>query len=84
MLCRTILFILFMLQGDSGGPLQILVQQPFCMYRVVGVASFGIDCGRYPGVYTRVRNFVEWIEDIVWPEEPRRRQRKDWNFCGNQ
>jgi len=53
-------------QGDSGGPLQILVEEPFCMYQVAGVTAFGAGCGEFPGVYTRVTDFLGWIEDIVW------------------
>lgn len=55
-------------QGDSGGPLQILLKSPYCMYSLIGVTSFGKDCGSYsPGVYTRVSHFIPWIESIVWP-----------------
>ncbi|XP_059475732.1 venom protease-like [Neocloeon triangulifer] len=55
-------------QGDSGGPLQFVRKDPYCMYSVVGVTSFGKFCGysNSPGVYTRVSNYVKWIEDIVW------------------
>ena len=28
---------------------------------MVGVTSFGINCGKFPGVYARISNFVEWI-----------------------
>ncbi|KAF5278596.1 hypothetical protein FQA39_LY00638 [Lamprigera yunnana] len=56
-------------QGDSGGPLQIVNPQVFCMYSIVGVTSFGKACGvaNIPGVYTRVSNYIDWIEKIVWP-----------------
>ena len=27
-----------------------------------GITSFGIRCGVYPGVYTRVSKFASWIE----------------------
>ncbi|KAB0801689.1 hypothetical protein PPYR_03875 [Photinus pyralis] len=58
-------------QGDSGGPLQIVNPDPniYCMYSIVGVTSFGKACGvaNLPGVYTRVSNYVDWIEKIVWP-----------------
>ena len=43
-------------QGDSGGPL-------VCDDFLVGVTSFGKGCGDYPGVYTRVSAFYEWIWD---------------------
>lgn len=63
-------------QGDSGGPLQIMVDRVDCvnsfpLHKVVGVTSFGRDCGRKyaPGVYSKVSRYVEWIESIVWPSE---------------
>lgn len=55
-------------QGDSGGPLQKFHHKHLCMYTIVGVTSFGRYCGtRTPGVYTRVYSYVDWIENIVWP-----------------
>ncbi|XP_075987365.1 serine protease snk-like [Anticarsia gemmatalis] len=61
-------------QGDSGGPLQVLeervdCQKSFPLPIIVGVTSFGRDCGRKmaPGVYTRVSEYIEWIESVVWP-----------------
>ncbi|XP_017783265.1 PREDICTED: serine protease snake-like [Nicrophorus vespilloides] len=53
-------------QGDSGGPLSIKEEK----YHVVhGITSFGKACGVAPGVYTRVSNYVGWIEDNVWPQK---------------
>ncbi|XP_023937765.2 serine protease snake [Bicyclus anynana] len=56
-------------QGDSGGPLQLKHKQIHCMYTVVGVTSFGRACGvkGEPGIYTRVADYVPWIESVVWP-----------------
>ncbi|XP_053948815.1 serine protease persephone-like [Anastrepha ludens] len=55
--------------GDSGGPLQIIKDKAYSNYRVVGVVSFGLDCGKnIPGVYVRVSEFLDFIESIVWPE----------------
>ena len=56
-------------QGDSGGPLQIKSAKLTCMYLIVGVTSFGKACGfvNVPGIYTRVSNYISWIESIVWP-----------------
>lgn len=54
-------------QGDSGGPLQIYPPGSFSA-KVVGVVSFGIGCGsEWPGVYTRVAYYLDWIESHVWP-----------------
>lgn len=47
-------------QGDSGGPLALsVVKKPI----LVGITSFGEGCAikGYPGVYTRVSYFYEWI-----------------------
>lgn len=54
-------------QGDSGGPLQIY---PYGtpVSKVVGVVSFGVSCGSsFPGIYTRVASYIDWIEQHVWP-----------------
>ncbi|CAG9823352.1 unnamed protein product [Phaedon cochleariae] len=61
-------------RGDSGGPLQIYhedTEDIKCMYEIIGVTSFGKGCGlakNNPGVYTRVSNYLQWIESIVWLE----------------
>jgi len=56
-------------EGDSGGPLQVFHPGHYCMYTIIGVTSFGKGCGLagQPAVYARVRQFVPWIEKIVWP-----------------
>jgi len=57
-------------QGDSGGPFQTYHSLQ-CMYSIDGVTSSGKGCGRIntPGVYTRVYPYLDWIENIVWPEK---------------
>lgn len=54
-------------QGDSGGPLQYFDFSVF-MFRVVGLVSVGSGCGTpgLPSIYTRVSNYIDWIENIVW------------------
>lgn len=55
-------------QGDSGGPLQVANNKHSCMYTIVGITSFGVLCGSgYPGIYTRVFSYIDWIESVVWP-----------------
>ncbi|GJQ80980.1 hypothetical protein Trydic_g4794 [Trypoxylus dichotomus] len=52
-------------QGDSGGPLQF---DDLRALFLVGITSFGRSCGGpTPSVYTRISEFVGWIEPIVWP-----------------
>ncbi|XP_046382731.1 transmembrane protease serine 9-like [Ischnura elegans] len=55
-------------KGDSGGPLQAPFKEA-CMYEIWGITSFGKICGvgTSSAVYTRVSEFIPWIESIVWP-----------------
>ncbi|OXA42927.1 Vitellin-degrading protease [Folsomia candida] len=43
---------------DSGGPLTVDNKS---QAKQIGVVSWGIGCGRYPGVYTRVDRYLSWI-----------------------
>lgn len=55
-------------QGDSGGPLtaqEFISGELPSRYYLVGVVSFGYRCAvpDFPGVYTRVTEYVPWIKD---------------------
>ncbi|XP_061402922.1 serine protease snake-like, partial [Musca vetustissima] len=57
-------------QADSGGPL-ILRSKNYMGYErafVVGITAFGDECGfgKAPGVYTRVSEYIDWIESIIF------------------
>ncbi|XP_068208577.1 trypsin-like [Palaemon carinicauda] len=60
--------------GDSGGGL--LWQGRDGKMDVIGVVSWGQGCARrgYPGIYTRVTNYLNWIEEHT----------KDSCFCGRR
>uniref|UniRef100_T1H183 Peptidase S1 domain-containing protein n=1 Tax=Megaselia scalaris TaxID=36166 RepID=T1H183_MEGSC len=51
-------------QGDSGGP--IFMKKLFTPY-AIGLTSFGGSCAHgIPAVYTRISEYLDWIENIVW------------------
>ncbi|XP_053645610.2 uncharacterized protein [Cherax quadricarinatus] len=53
-------------QGDSGGPLTWYDEENR-RYFLIGVTSWGIGCGlpNYPGVYTKVGKYLDWIYDTT-------------------
>ncbi|XP_014291981.1 ovochymase-1 isoform X3 [Halyomorpha halys] len=57
--------------GDSGGPVQVSHSKHECMYTLIGVTSLSGGCTHHtslPNVYTKVSDYIGWIEDIVWPD----------------
>ena len=56
-----VLFIFqFSSQGDSGGPV-------VCKRKLKGVVSWGKGCAKpgFPGVYTEVCRYTDWIKSII-------------------
>lgn len=52
-------------QGDSGGPL-IFPNNTEVRFYLGGIVSYGIRCAtNYPGVYTRVSQFIGWINQVT-------------------
>lgn len=51
-------------QADSGSPLMYFNVQEH-HWELVGIVSYGIGCGQemYPGVYTRISAYLDWIHD---------------------
>ncbi|XP_054854865.1 kallikrein-14-like [Eublepharis macularius] len=48
-------------QGDSGGPL-------VCRGQLEGIVSWGMETcaqSKYPGVYTRVCNYKDWVNQVI-------------------
>ncbi|XP_015589532.1 proclotting enzyme isoform X2 [Cephus cinctus] len=51
-------------QGDSGGPLMLRAEGHWMQ---IGIVSFGNKCGEpgYPGVYTRLTEYTDWIKNNI-------------------
>ncbi|XP_068111394.1 complement C1r subcomponent [Hyperolius riggenbachi] len=49
-------------QGDSGGAFTSPNDQKWV---ATGIVSWGIDCGKGYGYYTKVRNYIDWVNSFV-------------------
>ncbi|XP_067225186.1 uncharacterized protein si:dkey-32n7.7 [Chanodichthys erythropterus] len=54
-------------QGDSGGP---MVSNQSSVWVQSGIVSFGCARPEYPGVYTRVSRYQEWITSFMCSDPP--------------
>jgi len=54
-------------QGDSGGPLYDEENDV-----IVGLTSWGYKCAdlKYPGVYARISDQTDWIQEVICAESP--------------
>ncbi|CAG9805159.1 unnamed protein product [Chironomus riparius] len=52
-------------EGDSGGPM--VIQRTDKRFQLAGIISWGIGCAEpnQPGVYTRISEFRDWINQIL-------------------
>ncbi|KAM8747895.1 hepatocyte growth factor activator isoform 2-T2 [Acanthopagrus schlegelii] len=64
MLCAGLNGCVDACQGDSGGPLACARSDVSFLY---GIISWGEGCGRSgkPGVYTKVVNYIDWINSVI-------------------
>ncbi|XP_032367192.1 hepatocyte growth factor activator isoform X2 [Etheostoma spectabile] len=64
MLCAGLNGCVDACQGDSGGPLACSRDDVSFLY---GIISWGEGCGRSqkPGVYTKVGNYIDWINSVI-------------------
>nr|ASN76826.1 prophenoloxidase activating factor 1 [Octodonta nipae] len=54
-------------RGDSGGPLMTTTRGDPSQWYIEGIVSFGANCGTFgwPGVYTKVSSYLNWISQNV-------------------
>lgn len=66
----SVLFVGDACAGDSGGPLMNQAELGNDKFILLGLVSFGPrQCGlsNFPGVYTRVSSYMEWILRNIEP-----------------
>jgi len=60
-------------QGDSGGPFVVPMEDDAYTqrYHLAGIVSWGVGCAKQglPGVYTKVSNYIDWIENNIHSKE---------------
>lgn len=63
---HLVISYLFIFQYDSGGPM-VCYDHIDNQWLLFAVVSTGYGCARagFPGIYTRVSEFVPWIEETV-------------------
>lgn len=62
----TFIYIFCIVNCISGGPVQVVTPQSTCTYHIIGITSAGVACDIGYGIYTRVSEYLEWIEKEVW------------------
>ncbi|XP_028898065.2 serine protease Hayan [Zeugodacus cucurbitae] len=56
--------------NTANGPMVLVEDEGLNKYRLVGIDSFGLHCGSHkPDVFTRVSEYLDFIEGIVWPSK---------------
>jgi len=82
--CRVVLTSNICLQGDSGGPLSCRADDD--RYYLCGIVSWGLGCAEptYPGVYTAVSCYSDWISgtiasELLWFRSKKRPVRRNFS-----
>ncbi|XP_044260048.1 phenoloxidase-activating factor 1-like isoform X2 [Tribolium madens] len=62
--------------GDSGGPLMLVKNRNH--WFAAGVVSYGLGCGKenWPGIYTNITSYTNWIRKTIWQNEHKKKKSK--------